>query len=68
MYFICGLFHDNACSSDYTESNHWMIVNNELIWNGRETFLVQTRHMPGRSEENHECLPPDQQGNIKIIM
>jgi hypothetical protein len=34
--FICSLFNDALCYLNYTTSNDWMIVNDELEKDGRQ--------------------------------
>jgi hypothetical protein len=55
--FIYGLFTDSVTISEYTASNNRVTVNTEFgrVWkemNGAY-FEAESRHFPGRTEENH---------------
>jgi hypothetical protein len=56
---ICKLL-DAVSNLDSIASNDWMTVNNELVKMWTEAvmifFKVQSHHLHGRAEKNHENL------------
>jgi hypothetical protein len=61
--FSCGLFNDAFSSSDYIVSSDRMIneywVGHAMEWSDRGLIKELSRHLPGRTEENHEQLSQD---------
>jgi hypothetical protein len=40
MYFTCSLINNAVSNSDYTASNNWMIVNNDVERTAKEAVMA----------------------------